>query len=112
LSKDLTFSVMIDSPLDEAQLLDAVTRRLHEAERVGGYVRYKNNMIKPERNSLHDRAKVLERDNKSWKYYKYSLSVFPEGNVTLEGQKKVASEILIAVRGSDMPAELVAEFDV
>jgi len=112
LSEDLTFAVMVDSPLDEARLVDAVTRHLHGAERAGGYVRYGKNIIRSERNSLHDETRVLERSSKSWKYYRYSLSVFPEGAVTLEGQKEVVSEILAAIRDGGMLAELVAEFDV
>jgi hypothetical protein len=108
LPEDLTFSVMIDSELGELELIQAMVGNLAGSQRVGGYVRYEKNVLKLEKNSLYDAQKAQERNNESWMYYRYSLSVFPEGEVTLVLQRKVASEIVSALGKEGASAELVA----
>jgi hypothetical protein len=103
---------MIDSGLGERELIQAMVCNLAGSQRVGGYVRYEKNILKLEKNSLYDAHKAQERNNESWMYYRYSLSVFPEGEVALALQRKCAADILSALGREGANAELVAEFDL
>ena len=109
---DLTFAVMIDSQLGESELLRMLVDGLAEARLFGGYIKYRRNVLKLERNSLHDEVKASTRDDKSWMYFRYSLNVFPEGETSLVEQKSLASSVLAMLDEAGLTPELVSEFDL
>ena len=112
MSEDLTFSIMIDSDLGEEELMSIILKNLASSKQVGGYIKYEGNILKFEKNSLHDRMKALERNEKSWMYYKYSLSVFPDSNVILDGQRAIAFRIMRVLDEAGTNPELVSEFEL
>lgn len=112
LSDDLTFSIMIDTDLNEAELIGFVLKGLVAAEQVGGYIKYERNVLKFEKNSLYDKERALEGNEKSWMYYRYSLSVFPVGNVALEDQRAAASRIIDILNEAGAKPEIISEFEL
>jgi hypothetical protein len=112
MSDDLTFSVMIDSQQGESDLMRMLLDGLAGAQRLGGYIKYRRNVLKLERNSLHDEVKASARDDKSWMYYRYSLNVFPEGEISLVEQKSAASSVLAMLDEAGVNPEPVSEFEL
>ena len=112
MSDDLTFSVMIDSQLHESELMRMLLDGLAEAQQLGGYIKFRRNVLKLERNSLHDEVKASARNDKAWMYYRYSLNVFPEGETSLVEQKSVARSVLAMLGETGLNPELVSEFEL
>ena len=112
MSEDFTFSMMIDSQLSESQLTGLLLDGLTGASATGGYIEYRENVLKIERNSLHDASKAMLNDDTAWMYYQYCVNVFPQGNTSLAEQKSVASDVLAALAEAGINPEFVSEFEL
>jgi hypothetical protein len=112
MSEDFTFSMMIDSPLSELQLMRLLLEGLVEARSTGGYIEYRQNVLKIDRNSLHDAGKASHSNDSSWMYYPYSLNAFPKGDTTVAQQRAVAHDVLAALGKAGIKPEFVSEFEL
>lgn len=112
MSEDLTFSMMIDSQLSESQLVGLLLDDLVDARATGGYIEYRQNVLKIERNSLHDPSKATAASDNDWMYYRYCLNAFPKGDACIAEQRSVASDILAALGKSGINPEFVSEFEL
>lgn len=104
---DPTFEVLVESERTEAELLDALQRSLR-GTRQGGYLLVRDNVLKFSENPLRDSSK-LGNSERSWPYFRYSLSVFPQREPDLEVQKALANEVVAALRPYCADLELIAE---
>jgi len=112
MSEDFTFSMMIDSQLSETQLTGLLLTGLADASATGGYIEYRQNILKIERNSLYDASKASLKDDKAWMHYRYCVNAFPKGNTSLAEQRSVASDVLAALGEAGINPEFVAEFEL
>ena len=110
---------MIDTRLSEAELFRALVDGLSNTEQVGGYIKYKNNVLKLDINSMHDDKIVAERNERSWMYYRYELvvfiggqSAFSDDNAALVHQREVALNIITLPQKLGATIEFVAEFEL
>lgn len=112
MSEDLTFSMMINSQLTESQLAGLLLDDLADARATGGYVEYRQNVVKIERNSLHDASKAAATSDKAWMYCRYCLNAFPKGDTSVTEQRAVASDIIAVLVKAGINPEFVAEFEL
>lgn len=112
MSEDLTFSMMVDSQLSEMQLQGVLLNGLSGASATGGYIEYRQNILKIERNSLHNANKASLKDSNAWMHYRYCVNVFPRGKISLAEQRSVASDILAALDEAGIHPEFVSEFEL
>ena len=109
MKENLTFNVMIESDKSRMELLGIFLSSLPGSTIEGAYIRYEGNILELGKNISYDEEKA-RCDEDAWMYYRFDLTVFPEGQAEGESQVELANKILAIVRDCNGRAELVADF--
>lgn len=109
MKENLTFNVMIESDKSRMELLDIFLSGLPGSTIEGAYIRYAGNILELGKNISYDEEKS-RCDEDAWMYYRFDLTVFPEGQAERETQIELANRILAIVRDCNGRVELIAEF--
>jgi len=107
---ELTFEILVETEKSKEELMEILQEKIEGTVRQKGYLLLQNNVLKIEENPLHDKSRLGAGED-SWSYFKYSVSVFPQNETTIEEQKLLARKISNFLIEVAQQVELIAGSD-